>query len=115
MTVLAREPITLAAIRSTRLPISVAARREKVSSMMRRGSMPFVTKYATRCARVFVFPEPAPAMIKSAQTVLQKRKAPQVPRGAKETIMQWSGSCGIAAKSRRKSVVGYHTLHINFC
>jgi hypothetical protein len=50
---------------STRRVISEAARREKVSSMIRRGSTLLTIRCATRCASVFVFPEPAPAIIKS--------------------------------------------------
>jgi hypothetical protein len=49
-------------MRSTRRVISAAARREKVRSMMRRGSAPFSIRNATRCASVEVLPEPAPAM-----------------------------------------------------
>lgn len=44
---------------------SDAARREKVISRMRRGSAPFFSRRATRCAKVLVLPDPAPAMIKS--------------------------------------------------
>ena len=52
-------------MRSTRRVISAAARREKVKSMMRRGSAPFSIRNATRCASVEVLPEPAPAMMSS--------------------------------------------------
>jgi hypothetical protein len=56
---------TVATMRATRRVISAAARRENVSSMMRRGSMPLTTRCATRCASVLVLPEPAPATIRS--------------------------------------------------
>ena len=52
-------------MRSTRRLISAAARREKVSSRMRRGSAPLTIRCATRCASVLVLPEPAPAMTSS--------------------------------------------------
>ena len=55
---------TAAAMRSTRRIISAAARRENVSSSMRRGSAPLTMRCATRWASVLVLPEPAPAMIK---------------------------------------------------
>src|SRR4051794_2110032 len=55
-------PITLRAMHSTRLVISDAARRENVISRIRRGSAPWTIRCATRCARVLVFPDPAPAM-----------------------------------------------------
>ena len=58
-------PIACRVIRSTRLVISAAARRENVIRSIRRGSAPFTIRCATRCARVFVFPEPAPAMTRS--------------------------------------------------
>ena len=58
---------TLVVMRSTRRAISAAARREKVSSRMRRGSMPLTMRCATRCAKVLVLPEPAPAMISSGR------------------------------------------------
>src|ERR1700724_3157754 len=45
--------------------ISAAARRENVSSRMRRGSAPLMIRCATLCASVLVLPEPAPAIIKS--------------------------------------------------
>src|SRR5580692_11495806 len=50
---------------STLRAISAAARRENVSSRMRRGSAPLMIRCATLCASVLVLPEPAPAMIKS--------------------------------------------------
>ena len=52
-------------MRSTRLVISDAARREKVISRMRRGSAPLTMRWATRWASVLVLPEPAPAMTSS--------------------------------------------------
>ena len=55
-----------AQMRSTRRVISAAARREKVISRMRRGSAPLTIRCATRCARVLVLPDPAPAMTSSA-------------------------------------------------
>ena len=58
----ALSPITLRAIRSTRLVISAAARRENVISRMRRGSAPLTIRWATRCASVLVLPDPAPAI-----------------------------------------------------
>ena len=54
-------------MRSTRRVISAAARREKVSSRMRRGSAPLTIRCATRCASVLVLPVPAPAMISSGR------------------------------------------------
>src|ERR1700738_3502395 len=56
----ALSPITLRAIRSTRRAISAAARREKVISRILRGSVPLTIKWATRCARVLVLPDPGP-------------------------------------------------------
>ena len=47
-----------------------AARREKVSSRMRRGSAPLTIRCATRCASVLVLPEPAPAMTSSGPATL---------------------------------------------
>ena len=38
---------------------------EKVVGNIRRGSAPLTIRWATRCARVLVFPEPAPAMTRS--------------------------------------------------
>ena len=58
-------PIAVRAMRSTRRVISAAARREKVISKMRRGSAPLTIRWATRCASVFVLPDPAPAMTRS--------------------------------------------------
>ena len=52
-------------IRRARRVISAAARRVNVSSKIRRGSAPFPIRWATRCASVWVFPDPAPAMIRS--------------------------------------------------
>src|ERR1700726_410017 len=40
-------------------------RREKVISRILRGSAPLTIKWATRCARVLVLPDPAPAMTSS--------------------------------------------------
>ncbi len=45
--------------------ISVAARRVKVNIRIRAGSTPWITRCATRCARVSVLPVPAPATISS--------------------------------------------------
>src|SRR6202040_1969687 len=56
----ALSPITLRAIRSMRRAISAAARREKVISRILRGSAPLTIKWATRCARVLVLPDPRP-------------------------------------------------------
>src|SRR3981189_793871 len=53
----ALSPITLRAMRSPRLVISDAARRENVISRIRRGSAPLTIRWATRWARVLVFPE----------------------------------------------------------
>ena len=53
-------------IPSARRVISSAARRVNVSSRMRAGSTPAVTRAATRCASVAVLPVPAPAMMRSA-------------------------------------------------
>src|SRR5208282_559594 len=61
----ALSPITPRAIRSTRRAISPAPRREKVISRILRGSAPLTIKWATRCARVLVLPDPAPAMTRS--------------------------------------------------
>src|ERR1700758_249013 len=61
----ALSPRTLRAIRSTRLVISDAARRENVISRILRGSAPWTIRWATRWARVLVLPEPAPAMTSS--------------------------------------------------
>ena len=61
----ALSPITLRAIRSTRLVISDAARRENVINKIRRGSAPWTIRWATRWARVLVLPDPAPAMTSS--------------------------------------------------
>ena len=55
-------PKAAAMMRSARRSISAAARREKVSSRMRPGSAPLTVKCATQCAKVWVLPEPAPAM-----------------------------------------------------
>src|SRR5271166_5527778 len=52
-------------ILAARRVISEAARRVKVRSRMRCGSAPLRTRCATRWARVFVLPVPAPAMIRS--------------------------------------------------
>ena len=54
---------TEAKIRSARRVISAAARREKVSNMMRPGGVPVAIRWATLCAKVSVLPVPAPAMI----------------------------------------------------
>jgi hypothetical protein len=61
----ALSPKTLRAMRSTRFVISDAARRENVINRMRRGSAPWTIRWATRWARVLVFPDPAPAMTSS--------------------------------------------------
>ena len=45
--------------------ISAAARREKVSNIIRRGSAPETIRCATQLASVLVLPEPAPAMMRS--------------------------------------------------
>src|SRR3954471_8089941 len=63
----ALSPITLRAMRSTRLLISLAARRENVISRMRCGSAPLRIRVATRCASVLVLPEPAPAITSSGR------------------------------------------------
>ena len=57
-----------ATMRSARRVISCAARRENVSSRIRRGSAPRAISAATRCASVCVFPVPAPAMIRSGRS-----------------------------------------------
>jgi hypothetical protein len=54
-------------IRLTRRIISSAARRVNVNSRIRCGSTPVTTRCATRWARVFVFPEPAPAITRSGE------------------------------------------------
>src|SRR5438067_8027917 len=61
--------MTFRAIRSTRRVISAAARRENVISRIRRGSAPLTIRWATRCARVLVLPEPAPAMTRVREWV----------------------------------------------
>ena len=72
-------PLARLRMRSARRSISAAARREKVSSRMRCGSAPVMTRCATRCASVSVLPEPAPAMTSSgrgsaaADAVLDRR------------------------------------------
>ena len=53
---------------STRRVISWAARRVKVSSRMRRGSMPLERCHATRWASVVVLPVPAPATMSSGES-----------------------------------------------
>src|SRR5260370_19625429 len=58
-------PITCLHIRSTRVAISAAARRENVISRMRCGSAPLTMRWATRWASVLVLPDPAPAMTSS--------------------------------------------------
>src|SRR5271163_4888892 len=58
-------PRTCRAMRSTRRVISAAARREKVISRIRRGLALLTIRWATRCASVLVFPDPAPAMTRS--------------------------------------------------
>ena len=68
-------PRACAAMRSTRRCISAAARREKVRSMMRRGSAPQTTRCATRCASVLVLPVPAPAMMRSGGGAAGERAA----------------------------------------
>jgi hypothetical protein len=50
----------------TRRAISPEARRVKVISRIRRGSAPLTIRCATRWASVLVFPDPAPAMTRSA-------------------------------------------------
>src|SRR5688572_3237490 len=60
-------PKTSVVMRSARRCISAAALLEKVRSRMRRGSTPHTTRWATRLASVLVFPEPAPAMIRSGE------------------------------------------------
>jgi hypothetical protein len=55
-------PRTFRVMRSTRFDFSTA---ENVISRIRRGSAPLTMRCATRCARVFVLPDPAPAMIRS--------------------------------------------------
>src|SRR6266404_6500576 len=67
----ALSPITLRAIRPTRFVISDAARRENVISRMRRGSAPLTIRWATRCARVLVLPDPAPAITRSGSPDVQ--------------------------------------------
>ena len=52
---------------ATRRSISCAARRLKVSSIMRCGSAPWRMRLATRCASVLVLPEPAPAITSSGR------------------------------------------------
>ena len=47
----------------TRRVISAAARRVKVRRRIRPGATPVQSRYATRWARVLVFPVPAPAMM----------------------------------------------------
>ena len=46
---------------------SAAARRVKVKSRIRLGSMPWAISQATRCTSVAVLPVPAPAMISSGR------------------------------------------------
>ena len=70
-------PSTLEQMLSTRRPISEAARREKVISRIRRGSIPLTIRFATRCARVLVFPDPAPAMTRSGAAI--SRRPPATP------------------------------------
>ena len=55
-------PTAAVTMRSTRRSISAAARRENVSNRMQPGSAPLTIRWATRCARVLVLPEPAPAI-----------------------------------------------------
>ena len=71
----ALSPITLRAIRSTRCVISEAARRENVINRMRRGSAPPTIRCATRCARVLVLPDPAPAITSSGANGPGPRRA----------------------------------------
>src|SRR6185369_12642451 len=56
------KPSAFCSTPATRRSISCAARRLKVSSIMRCGSAPWRIRLATRCASVLVLPEPAPAM-----------------------------------------------------
>src|SRR4051794_285126 len=49
---------------SARWVISAAARRLKVSSKSRSGGVPVSTRWASRAARVVVFPVPAPATMR---------------------------------------------------
>src|SRR5215467_5792810 len=63
-------PRAVAVIRFTRRIISSAARRVNVKSRMRCGSTPLTTRCATRWARVFVFPDPAPAITSSGGAVV---------------------------------------------
>lgn len=51
---------------ATRRSISWAARRENVSISRRWGSAPCRIRCATRCARVLVLPDPAPAITSRA-------------------------------------------------
>src|SRR3954471_18263717 len=86
----ALSPITLRAMRSTRLLISLAARRENVISRMRCGSAPLRIRLATRCASVFVLPEPAPAITSSGRVSLAVSPVP------------WEGAfrcCGLSDSS----------------
>jgi len=54
-----------ASSRSVRPAISRAARRVKVTNMMRSAGVPAATSEATRAVRVVVFPVPAPARIRN--------------------------------------------------
>ena len=63
-------PKTCAEMRWTRRASSAAARREKVRRRMRRGSAPLTIRWATRCARVLVLPEPAPAITRRGPSVI---------------------------------------------
>src|SRR6266576_3439192 len=67
----ALSPKAFREIRSTRFVISAAARRENVISRMRRGSAPLTIRWATRCARVLVLPDPAPAITRSGSPDVQ--------------------------------------------
>jgi len=63
-----RTRVSAAQMRATRRVISAAARRVKVKSRMRRGSAPRRISAATRWARVWVLPEPAPATTSSGSS-----------------------------------------------
>ncbi len=76
------------------LPDTLAARREKVRSRIRPGSAPWATRWATRCARVLVFPDPAPAMISSA------RESVASPEGSAGRPMPKVAATRCAALSR---------------
>ena len=103
-----------------RLPISVAARREKVSSKMRCGSAPATIKRATLCASVLVLPEPAPAITSSgrdcaAGSAMSCSTASRWATLRLANGSSWTGGSATADIKGQSDGKGYHCTFTQYC